>query len=143
MRLATAESCTAGLIATRLTDLPRASEIFVGGVVAYENAVKQALLEVPEDMLVRHGAVSEAVAVQMATGVARSLAADVGVAVTGIAGPGGGTDEKPVGTVWLAVSGLGRPTSEHIRFVGDRQAVRERAAQAAFALLLRSLQPRP
>ena len=143
MRLATAESCTAGLIATRLTDLPGASEIFVGGVVAYENAVKQALLEVPEDMLVRHGAVSEAVAVQMATGVARSLAADVGVAVTGIAGPGGGTDEKPVGTVWLAVSGLGRPTSEHIRFVGDRQAVRERAAQAAFALLLRSLQPRP
>ena len=143
MRLATAESCTAGLIATRLTDLPGASEIFVGGVVAYENAVKQALLEVPEDMLVRHGAVSEAVAVQMATGVARSLAADVGVAVTGIAGPGGGTDEKPVGTVWLAVSGLGRPASEHIRFVGDRQAVRERAAQAAFALLLRSLQPRP
>ena len=143
MRLATAESCTAGLIATRLTDLPGASEIFVGGVVAYENAVKQALLEVPEDMLVRHGAVSEAVAVQMATGVARSLAADVGVAVTGIAGPGGGTDEKPVGTVWLAVSGRGRPASEHIRFVGDRQAVRERAAQAAFALLLRSLQPRP
>ena len=82
MRLATAESCTAGLIATRLTDLPGASEIFVGGVVAYENAVKQALLEVPEDMLVRHGAVSEAVAVQRATGVARSLAADVGVAVT-------------------------------------------------------------
>jgi len=141
MRLATAESCTAGLMAKRITDLPGASDIYVGGVVAYDNAVKEAVLQVPEDMLATHGAVSEPVAIQMATGVAQSLGADVGVAVTGIAGPGGGTDEKPVGTVWLAVSLPSGPTSEHTRFVGDREAVRERAAQAAFALLLRSLQP--
>ena len=140
MRLATAESCTAGLMAKRITDLPGASDIYVGGVVAYDNAVKAVLLQVSEDLLSAHGAVSESVATQMARGVAGRLGADVGVAVTGIAGPGGGTDEKPVGSVWLAVSGPGSTTSEHTRFVGDRQAVRERAAQAAFALLLRNLQ---
>ena len=140
MRLATAESCTAGLMAKRITDLPGASDIYVGGVVAYGNAVKAALLQVPEDLLSTHGAVSEPVGSQMARGVARQLGADVGVAVTGIAGPGGGTDDKPVGSVWLAVSGPGSATSEYVRFLGDRQAVRERAAQAAFALLLRSLQ---
>lgn len=141
MRLATAESCTAGLMAKRMTDLPGASDVYVGGVVAYENDVKRTLLQVPQDMLATHGAVSERVAIRMATGVARVLGADVGVAVTGIAGPGGGTDDKPVGTVWIAVSGPGSPTSEHACFVGDREAVRERAAQAAFALLMRSLQP--
>jgi nicotinamide-nucleotide amidase len=140
MRLATAESCTAGLMAKRITDLPGASDIYVGGVVAYDNAVKEALLQVPEDLIATHGAVSEPVANQMAAGVAKRLGADVGLAVTGVAGPGGGTDEKPVGTVWLAVSDSDSTTSEHARFVGDRQAVRERAAQAAFALLLRSLQ---
>ena len=140
MRLATAESCTAGLMAKRITDLPGASDVYVGGVVAYDDAVKEALLQVPEELLSTHGAVSGPVAIQMARGVARRLGAAVGVAVTGIAGPGGGTDEKPVGTVWLAVSRPGSTTSEHARFVGDRHAVRERAAQAAFALLLRSLQ---
>ncbi|MCH8210386.1 MAG: nicotinamide-nucleotide amidohydrolase family protein [Planctomycetes bacterium] len=140
MRLATAESCTAGLMAKRITDLPGASDVYVGGVVAYDDAVKEALLQVPEELLSTHGAVSGPVAIQMARGVARRLGAAVGVAVTGIAGPGGGTDEKPVGTVWLAVSRPGSTTSGHARFVGDRHAVRERAAQAAFALLLRSLQ---
>ena len=140
LRLATAESCTAGLMAKRLTDLPGVSDIYVGGVVAYDNSVKEALLQVPEDLLATHGAVSEPVANQMAAGVVGRLDADVGVAVTGIAGPGGGTDEKPVGTVWLAVSGFGSTTSEYARFVGDREAVRERAAQAAFALLLRTMQ---
>ena len=140
MRLATAESCTAGLMAKRLTDLPGAGEIYVGGVVAYDDSVKQALLQVPKEVLEAHGAVSEPVALQMAVGVAQTLGADVGVAVTGIAGPGGETEEKPVGTVWLAVSAPGTTASELARFVGDRQAVRERAAQAAFALLLRSLQ---
>ena len=138
--VATAESCTAGLMAKRLTDLPGASDIYVGGVVAYDNSVKEALLQVPETLLATHGAVSEPVANQMAAGVAGKLGADVGVAVTGVAGPGGWTDEKPVGTVWLAVSGFGNTTSEYTRFVGDRQAVRERAAQAAFALLLRTMQ---
>jgi len=140
MRLATAESCTAGLMAKRLTDLAGASDIYVGGVVAYDNAVKEAVLQVPEELIEMHGAVSEPVANRMAEGVARILGADVGVAVTGIAGPGGGTDEKPVGTVWLAVTASGETVSELARFMGDREAVRERAAQAAFALLLRSLQ---
>ena len=140
MRLATAESCTAGLMAKRLTDLAGASDIYVGGVVAYDNAVKEAVLQVPEELIEMHGAVSEPVANRMAEGVARILGADVGVAVTGIAGPGGGTGEKPVGTVWLAVTASGETVSELARFMGDREAVRERAAQAAFALLLRSLQ---
>ncbi len=140
LRLATAESCTAGLMAKRLTDLPGVSDIYVGGVVAYDNSVKETLLEVSRDLLATHGAVSEPVANQMAAGVVGRLGADVGVAVTGIAGPGGGTDEKPVGTVWLAVSGFGSTTSEYARFVGDRWAVRERAAQAAFALVLRTIQ---
>lgn len=140
MRLATAESCTAGLIAKRITDFPGASEVYSGGVVAYDNAVKKDLLEVPDHVLSAHGAVSEPVAIHMAEGIARRLGADVSVAVTGVAGPGGGTDQKPVGTVWLAVSGPSGVNSEHMTFVGDRHAVRERAAQAALALVLRVLQ---
>ena len=140
MRLATAESCTAGLIAKRITDFPGASDIYSGGVVAYHDDVKQDLLQVSEELLAAHGAVSEPVAIQMATGVAERLGADVGVAVTGIAGPSGGTDQKPVGTVWLAASGPGRANSEHALFPGDRREVRERAAQAALALLLRTLE---
>ena len=97
LRLATAESCTGGLVAARLTGVPGSSESFVGGVVAYANAVKQAELDVPEELLATHGAVSAEVAAAMAEGARRRLGADVAVAVTGVAGPGGGTPEKPVG----------------------------------------------
>jgi nicotinamide-nucleotide amidase len=141
--VALAESCTGGLMAKRLTDAPGASQLFRGGVVAYENAVKEALLGVDGTDLERDGAVSEAVVRQMALGVARRMGAEVGVGVTGVAGPGGGTDEKPVGTVWYAVAVDGHVEARLERFSGDRSAVRERAAQAAFFLLLRLLEDRP
>jgi nicotinamide-nucleotide amidase len=130
-------------MAKRLTDAPGASQLFRGGVVAYENAVKEALLGVDGTDLERDGAVSEAVVRQMALGVARRMGAEVGVGVTGVAGPGGGTDEKPVGTVWYAVAVDGHVEARLERFSGDRSAVRERAAQAAFFLLLRLLEGRP
>ncbi len=104
LTLATAESCTGGSIAARLTSVPGASRAFVGGVVAYDNAVKQSLLGVPAETLRAHGAVSEATVRAMAEGSRARLGADVGVATSGVAGPGGGTPEKPVGTVWLAVA---------------------------------------
>ena len=104
LTLATAESCTGGSVAARLTSVPGASRAFVGGVVAYANRVKTDLLGVPESVLREHGAVSEATVRAMAEGVRQRLGADVGVATSGVAGPGGGTPEKPVGTVWLAVS---------------------------------------
>ena len=140
--LAVAESCTGGLMAKRLTDLPGSSAVFRGGVVAYENGVKTGLLGVDEAALERDGAVSEVVASQMATGVAARLGADAGVGVTGIAGPGGGTAEKPVGTVCFAAAVDGVVEVRRERFSGDRSAVRERAAQAAFFLLLRLMEGR-
>ncbi|MHB1192507.1 MAG: competence/damage-inducible protein A [Longimicrobiales bacterium] len=140
MRLAVAESCTGGLIAKRLTDLPGASDVLAGGVVAYANAVKSGVLGVRAEELAEQGAVSEAVATAMAQGVARLLGADAGIGVTGVAGPAGGTDEKPVGTVWYAVAVEGRVEARRERFPGDREAVRERAAQAALFLLLRALE---
>jgi nicotinamide-nucleotide amidase len=141
-RLAVAESCTGGLIAKRLTDLPGASDVLAGGVVAYANEVKVAVRGVAEADLRLHGAVSEEVARAMAEGVARALGADAGVAVTGVAGPDGGTEEKPVGTVWYAVALGGRVETRCERFPGEREAVRERAAQAALFLLLRVLEGR-
>jgi nicotinamide-nucleotide amidase len=105
LRLATAESCTGGLVAARLTDVPGSSRSFVGGVVAYADEVKQAELDVPGELLAEHGAVSAEVAAAMAEGARRRLDADVAVAVTGIAGPDGGTPEKPVGLVYLHAAG--------------------------------------
>lgn len=135
--LATAESCTGGLIGKRVTEIAGASDVYLGGVVAYANAVKEAQLGVRRETLVGDGAVSEAVAREMAEGVATALGADAGVAVTGVAGPGGGTPEKPVGTVWHAATLGGRTVSRLETFPGDRRSVRERAAQAALFLLLR------
>ncbi len=136
-RLAVGESCTGGLIAGRITAVPGASDVFVGGVVAYANGVKTDLLAVPAATLDTHGAVSEEVVRAMAEGVQRRFAADASVAVTGIAGPGGGTPEKPVGTVWLAAR-LGSATRAVKRvFPGDRGEIRGRAAQAALDLLRR------
>jgi len=136
-RLAAGESCTGGLIAGRITAVPGASEVFVGGVVAYANGVKTDLLDVPAATLATHGAVSEEAVRAMAEGVQRRFAADASVAVTGIAGPSGGTPEKPVGTVWLAAR-LGSATRAVKRvFPGDRGEIRGRAAQAALDLLRR------
>jgi nicotinamide-nucleotide amidase len=140
--LAVAESCTGGLISKRLTDLPGSSRYFLGGVVAYADDVKARVLGVEEELIRHDGVVGEAVAKAMATGVAEGLKASVGVGVTGIAGPGGGSPEKPVGTVWCAVSLGGRTVARKELFLGDREAVRERAAHAALGLLLRLLEGR-
>lgn len=102
--LATAESCTGGLLAHRITNVSGSSAYFLGGVVSYANASKKALLGVPRDILEKHGAVSSACAREMAQGIRRVLRADYGIAITGIAGPGGGTPEKPVGTVYIALA---------------------------------------
>jgi nicotinamide-nucleotide amidase len=140
--LAVAESCTGGLVTKRLTDFPGASDVLKGGVVAYANEVKSAQLGIGPPVLARQGAVSEEVARQMALGVAERLGADAGIGVTGVAGPAGGTPEKPVGTVWYAAAVDGRSVARRERFPGDRHAVRERAAQAALFLLLRLLDGR-
>jgi nicotinamide-nucleotide amidase len=136
-RLAIAESCTGGLLAGRVTAVPGASDVFVGGVVAYDDHVKTHWLAVPAALLQTHGAVSEEVVRAMAEGAQRHFAVDAALAVTGIAGPGGGTPEKPVGTVWLAAR-LGTEMRALKRmFPGDRGEIRARAAQAALDLLRR------
>lgn len=142
LTLATAESCTGGLVGKRITDLPGSSDVYRGGVVAYANDVKTALLGVEGRVIDTHGAVSEEVVRRMAEGVVRALDADVGVAVTGVAGPDGGTPEKPVGTVWHAATLGGRTVVEVQSFHGNRDAVRERAAQAVLFLLLRLMDGR-
>ncbi len=129
-------------MAKRLTDLSGSSAYFQGGVVAYADQVKIDVLGVDQDVLMENGAVSEAVAVGMARGVAELLGADVGVGVTGVAGPEGGTTEKPVGLVWYAASVRGRVESAKKVFAGDREAVRERAGQAAFLLVFQMLKGR-
>ena len=139
LMLAVAESCTGGLVTKRLTDHPGASTFFVGGVIAYDDSVKISALDVSQQDLSRFGAVSEVVAIQMALGASKRLGSDVGLAVTGVAGPGGGTKEKPVGRVWFAVVLNGEERTCSVDFPGDRDAVRERAAQAALAMLLRTL----
>ncbi|MBI2614560.1 MAG: competence/damage-inducible protein A [Gemmatimonadetes bacterium] len=139
-RLAVAESCTGGLLGGRITAVPGASRAFVGGVVAYTNDVKVSELGVPQALLEQHGAVSEPVVRAMAEEVTRRFGATAGLAVTGIAGPTGGTPEKPVGTVWLAAFLEGRCETALRRFPGDRQHIRQRSAQAALDLLRRMLQ---
>lgn len=140
--LATAESCTGGLIGDRLTDVPGASEVFTHGFVTYANRAKEELLGVSPADLESHGAVSEPVARQMAEGAMRAAGSDVAVAVTGIAGPGGGSDDKPVGTVFLAIALRGRPTQVIRAFhPRDRQAFKRTVSQAALDLVRRSLKP--
>jgi nicotinamide-nucleotide amidase len=137
LTLATAESCTGGLVSARLTDVPGSSAVFVGGIVAYSNDVKAAQLGVPEAVLREHGAVSAETAAEMARGARERLGADVAVSVTGVAGPDGGTEEKPVGLVFLHASG---PLGErHLRFdfPGDRATIRGRATVAALHLVRR------
>jgi nicotinamide-nucleotide amidase len=139
LSLATAESCTGGLIAARLTDVPGASDVFVGGVVSYHDGVKHAVLDVPGDLLSAHGAVSAEVAAAMATGARRRLAADVAVAVTGIAGPAGGSAEKPVGLVFLHAEGPDGQLARRLELPGDRDTIRQRATVVALHLVRRLL----
>ncbi|UCG86956.1 MAG: competence/damage-inducible protein A [Gemmatimonadota bacterium] len=136
-QLATAESCTGGLIGAKLTAVPGSSDVYVGGVVCYSNESKARDLGVPEELLRDHGAVSEAVVRAMAEGVCRRFGTAVGIAVTGIAGPGGGSDQKPRGTVWIAVQRRSRVESIRRWFPGGREEVRQRSAQAALDLVRR------
>ena len=137
--IAVAESCTGGLLGARLTEIPGSSRVVVGGVIAYANSVKeQELLVSPED-LERDGAVSETVAIQMARGVRGMTGATIGVGITGVAGPDGGTPEKPVGTVWIAVDVRGEVTANRAIYIGDRGEIRHRATQAAMDLIRRAL----
>jgi nicotinamide-nucleotide amidase len=140
--VATAESCTGGLVAERLTDRPGSSDVFLGGVVAYSDSAKTELLGVSSELLAEHGAVSEEVARALAEGAVSRFGAGAGIGITGVAGPGGGTEAKPVGTVWYAVALDGRIAARRERFPGDREEVRDRSAQAALALLLRALEGR-
>ena len=141
--VAVAESCTGGLLAKRLTDRPGSSRWFLGGIVAYADEAKTDRLGVAAELIREHGAVSEAVSRALASGVRRAFGAGVGVGITGIAGPDGGSADKPVGTVCYSVALGDALTSERRRFPGDREAVRERSAQAALHLLHRALAGRP
>jgi PncC family amidohydrolase len=142
LTVAVAESCTGGLLAGSLTEVAGASAYFVGGVVAYSDEVKVRELGVDPATIRERGAVSRETAEEMASGIARRFGADIGVSVTGIAGPGGGSAEKPVGTVWLAVSLGGEIRSRGERFRGDRARIREESVRAAMALLLNAVQRR-
>jgi nicotinamide-nucleotide amidase len=131
LTLATAESCTGGLVAGELTSIAGSSDVVAGGAVTYSNELKQRLLGVPAELLERHGAVSAEVAEAMAEGARERLGADVAVSVTGVAGPGGGTPEKPVGLVFLHVAGPGGGRAHRMQWPGDRGVVRRRATVAA------------
>lgn len=139
LRIGTAESCTGGLVGGRLTEIPGSSDVFEGGVVCYSNELKTVLLGVDPALIQSDGAVSESVARAMAVGAVRALRVDLVVAVTGIAGPGGGTEAKPVGTVWLALADGSSVEARRVQIPGDRHNVRVRAAQAALAMLDRHL----
>jgi nicotinamide-nucleotide amidase len=137
--LATAESCTGGLVSAWLTEVPGASEVFRGGAVTYTNEAKEDLVAVPHELLVEHGAVSAPVARAMAEGVRKRFAADWGIGITGIAGPGGGTADKPVGLVHWAVAGPAGVEARHRVFTGDRSSIRRQSATAALDQMRRQL----
>lgn len=139
-RLAVAESCTGGLLGGRITAVPGSSRYLLGGVVAYHNSAKVAVLRVPRGMLERHGAVSAPVAAAMARGARRIFRAELAVAVTGVAGPGGGSAGKPVGLVYVAVCGFGRASCRRFVFAGDRRRVRDQAVDLALIMLMEHLE---
>jgi len=155
MRIAVAESCTGGMLGAHITDVPGASDVFHGGIISYDNRVKRQLLGVLDTDLSGHGAVSEPVALQMARGVRLRLGTEIGVSITGIAGPGGGTPDKPVGTVWVGLDvSEGRPPiprpdgyppitpdakARVFHFAGNRDEIRYRAAQAALDMIRRTV----
>jgi nicotinamide-nucleotide amidase len=139
IHIATAESCTGGLLGARITAIPGSSTSYVGGIVAYDNRIKQRQLGVPRALLEQHGAVSGEVAAAMATGAAERLGTESAISITGIAGPGGGSTEKPVGLVFVGVQVRGEVWSERFQFGGDRDQIRARAAQGGLFQLLRRM----
>ena len=133
--LACAESCTGGGLSARITDIPGISAVFQGGVIAYDNAVKSGVLQVPVEALERQGAVSQPVAEAMALGVRALLSTDFALSTTGVAGPGGGSVEKPVGLVWMAIAGPRGVRSEKQIFSGNREQIRAQAIEHCLQML--------
>jgi len=131
LHIATAESCTGGMVSAAITSVSGSSEVFDGGVVSYANEIKHRILGVNEETLATHGAARDECAREMAEGVRRLMGADIGISLTGIAGPGGGTAEKPVGTVYLGVSGKNETYALLLSLSGDRERVREESVKAA------------
>ncbi len=140
LTVATAESCTGGNIARLITAIPGSSEAMLGGIVSYANSAKEHLLGVSAATLAAHGAVSIPVVEQMARGACRAFGADIAMATSGIAGPGGGTPEKPVGTVCIAVCFAGDTVSHTFHFSGDRAGVIDKASHEALSMALRCLE---
>lgn len=137
LTIATVESCTGGLLGAEITSVPGSSQVYWGGAITYANEAKTRLLEVPQPIIDAYGAVSEEVVRRMAEGARHRWGVDLAVAVSGVAGPSGGTVAKPVGTVWISVAAAAATVADTYRFTGDRQAVRERAVVEAL-LLMRS-----
>ncbi|HSY83929.1 MAG TPA: competence/damage-inducible protein A [Gemmatimonadaceae bacterium] len=135
LTIATGESCTGGMLGERLTAIPGSSDVVVGGVIAYSNEIKSALLGVDADLIATHGAVSEPVARAMAEGARDRLRASIGVGITGIAGPGGATPGKPIGTVDLAIAGPWPTEARRVQLIGDREEIRYRASQGALNMI--------
>jgi PncC family amidohydrolase len=135
LKLATAESCTGGLVGHLLTNVPGSSDYYLGGVISYANQAKMRLLGVRQETLEKHGAVSEETVLEMARGARQALSADLGLSISGIAGPGGGTPEKPVGLVWIGLSAPGIGEAQRFLFTGDRAAIKEQSAQEALHIL--------
>ena len=140
LRLAVAKSCTGGLIGNLLTNVAGSSRYFMGGIIAYANEAKVRLLGVSQETLEKFGAVSSETVIEMARGVRLALTTDIGISVSGIAGPDGGTPEKPVGTVWIGLSSSSQEYSRHYLWSGDRLAVKEQSAREALNLLVEYLQ---
>lgn len=135
LTVATAESCTGGLVAHLITEVPGSSAYFLGGIVSYSDAVKSAELGVPAEVLAAHGAVSAQTAIAMAEGVRTRIHTDLGVGVTGVAGPDGGSAAKPVGLVYVAVAGQGAPVVQRYLWAHDREGNKRASAEAALRML--------
>jgi len=140
LTIGVAESCTGGMLGERLTAIPGSSDVVRGGVIAYDDAIKRSLLGVPAELLAEYGAVSEPVVRAMASGARTRLDVGAALAITGIAGPGGGTEAKPVGTVWIALDLDGTVETRLLRLWGDRDEIRRRSVQSTLELLRRALQ---
>ena len=140
LTLAVAESCTGGMLSNMITDMPGCSSFYQGGVVAYSNSAKIEVISVTGDCIRNHGAVSERTARAMADGVREALSADIGIAITGIAGPSGGTDAKPVGLIHIAVTDLDDQLSKELKLDGDRSEIKLAASEAAIELALEFLE---
>ncbi|WP_034629316.1 CinA family protein [Desulfotruncus alcoholivorax] len=135
MTVALAESCTGGLVMKRLSDIPGSSEYFLGGIVSYSNEIKIDLLGVPKETIAEFGAVSEQTARSMADGIKKLTSSSIGVGITGIAGPGGGTPQKPVGLVYIALASDNPVKCQKFNFTGDRNEIRLSAADAALNMI--------